>query len=87
MTDNGLSLAPTEGYQGACSLPTLPGFVIFGALGAAASGRGKRMQGALNALFGAWAACALSRALNVSDDRVASAITIAGAYYTARIFR
>lgn len=87
MTDNGLSLPPTEGYQGACSLPTLPGFVIFGALGAAASGRRDRVEGAVNGIFGGWLGCALARAMGVRTEGASALITMAGAYWVARISR
>lgn len=68
-----------------CSLPTLRGIVVFGAIGALAARRGRRVAGAMDGVFGSWLGCAAARAMGLSDT-ASSVLTFAGAFFSARIY-
>jgi hypothetical protein len=76
---------PAEGYQGACSLPTLGGFAVFGAIGALAAKRGRRLSGALSGVVGAWVGCAFAHAAGAGEG-ASVALTLGGAYAVARLY-
>lgn len=69
----------------ACSMPTLPGMIAFGLLGAHAASRSRRSAGAMDGVFGSWIGCAAASALGL--PRAASTIlSLVGAYYAAKTF-
>lgn len=80
-----LAFMRSAGFTPSCDLPSLAGLAMYSAAGALATPR-RRMQGALNGLWGGWVGCAISRALGVGDA-MSVVLTLGGAYFVARTFR
>lgn len=88
VTLRGLGGAPVVVWDDettACSMPTAMGFLLFGSVGAYAARRGKAAQGAMNGVWGSWLGCAAASAIGIRPGPLATALTVAGAYYAARI--